>query len=134
MTRRKWVLVFVIVAAVVIVGVLVMGGLAVMGRRIVNQAKTAPNQTPLTEADKRLLLTAADVARLGGPAVEPRAENWRSLRQGNGNRFILYVYEPTSEPRISMYSRLALLPHPAGARRMYQMDKVMMKLGSGGES
>jgi len=35
---------------------------------------------------------------------------------------------------ISVYSRLALLPHPAGARLMYQMDKVTLKLGSGGES
>lgn len=33
-----------------------------------------------------------------------------------------------------MYSRLALLQHPAGARQMYQLDKVMLKLGPGGES
>ena len=133
MTRRKWVLVLVISGAVV--GVVIIGGLAVMGwRMIVQQAKTAPDQTPLTEADKRLLLTAGDIARLGGPAVDPSAENWSSLRQGNGSRFILYLYEPKSEPRISIYSRLGLLPHPAGARRMYQMDKVMLKLGPGGES
>ena len=133
MTRRKWVLVLVISGAVA--GVLVIGGLVVMGwRMIAQQAKTAPDQTPLTEADKRLLLTAADLARLGGPVVDSSAENWRSLRQGNGSRFILYVYDPKGEPRVFMYSRLVLLPHPAGARRMYEMDKVMLKLGSGDES
>jgi len=66
--------------------------------------------------------------------VNPGVENWRSLRQGNGNRFILYLYEPKSEPRISIYSHLALLPHQTGARLMYQMDKFTMKLGSAGES
>lgn len=123
-----------VIAGAVAATVLVTGGLAMMGSWIGQQAKTAPDQTPLREADKRLLLTAADVARLGGPAVDPGAETWSSLRQGNGSRFILYQYEPKSEPRISIYSRLALLPHSAGARRMYQMDKVMMKLRIEGET
>jgi hypothetical protein len=134
MTRRNWVLVLVIVGAVVIAGVLVIGGLAVIGWRIAQQGKTTPDQTPVTEADKRLVVTAGDVARLGGPAVHPEAEDWSSLRQGNGSRFILYLYEPKSEPRISLYSRVVILPDPAGARQMYQMDKVTMKLGARGES
>jgi hypothetical protein len=134
MVRRKWVLVLVITGAVILAGVLTIAGLAVIGWRITQQAKTTAEQTPPAEADKRLLLTATDVARLGGPAVAPGAENWSSLRQGNGSRFILYLYEPKSEPRLSIYSRLAVLPDPAGARRMYQMDKVMLKLGPGGET
>jgi len=127
MTRRTKVLVLVIAGAVVIAAMLI-GAVAVVGWQIGRQAKPVPDPTPLTEADKRLLLTAADVARLVGPAVEPGAENWSSLRQGNATRFILYLYQPKDYP-FSMYSRLVVLAHPAGARSMYQADKLMMKLG-----
>jgi hypothetical protein len=132
--RRKWVLILVIGGTIVIGGVLAVGGLIVMGPRIAQQAKMVQDETPLAEADKRLLLTAADLVRLGGPAVDPAAENWSSYRQGNGNRFILYLYEPKSELPVSIYSRLVLLPHATGARAMYEMDKALMKLGRAGET
>lgn len=132
-TRRKQLL---LIGGAVLLGlVVVAGGLALFGWQIVQQAKTAPDHTPVTEADKRLLLTAADiVTRLGGPAVEPEAEHWSALRQGTHTRFILYRYEPKNETPIFIYSRLGVFPYPSRARRMYQMDKFMMKLGPGGES
>jgi hypothetical protein len=134
MTRRKRLLI-VVVSLVVAGAIVVFAGIVVTGVRwIARQAQTGPDPTPPTDADQRLLVTAADIARIGGPAVDPKAENWSSLRQGNGNRFIMYLYEPKGEPSISLYSRLVILPTPADARRMYGLDKVTMKLGSGDES
>jgi hypothetical protein len=61
MTRWKWVLLLVVAGAAVIASVLVTG--IHVGRRIFQQARTAPDQTPLTEADKRLLLTMLTESR-----------------------------------------------------------------------
>lgn len=134
MTRRNWILVLVIAGAVVVAGAIVIGGLVVIGRQIGRQAKVTPDPTPLTEGDKRLLLTAADVERLGGPAVEPGAGEWKAQRQGSGTRFITYFYQSSSEPRISIYSRLALFPREDDARRTYKLDTMMAKLGPEGET
>ncbi|HEX6086231.1 MAG TPA: hypothetical protein VF266_17000 [Thermoanaerobaculia bacterium] len=134
MTRRNWILVLVITGAFVVAGAIVIGGLVVIARQVGQQAKVTPDPTPLSEADKRLLLTAADIERLGGPAAAPGKEEWTAQRQGTGTRFITYLYESSDEPRITIYSRLALLPHENDARRTYKLDTMMMKLSPEGET
>jgi hypothetical protein len=134
MTRRNWILVLVLVGAFVVACAIVIGGMVVIGRQIGHQAKVTPDPTLLTAADKRLLLTAADIERLGGPAVDPAAEEWKAQRQGTGTRSITYFYESSSVPRISIYSRFALFPREDDARRMYKMDGMMLMLGPRGES
>ena len=134
MTRRNGILVLVLSGAFVVACAIIVGGMVLLGRQIGQQAKVTPDPTPLTAADKRLLLTAADIERLGGPAAAAGTEEWKAQRQGTGTRFISYLYDSSSEPHVSIYSRLVILPTPADARRMYKMDMMMAKLGPEGET
>jgi hypothetical protein len=134
MTKRPWALALAITGAVLLAVALVLGSLALVGRMVWQQAKTVRDPAPPTAADKRLLVTAADVAAaFGGPAVDSAAEEWSVLRQGNGSRWILYLYQPKSDP-LFIYSRAALLPNAVQARQMYKMDKLGVNLGSGNDT
>lgn len=125
MTRRQRVLVF------VLAGFFGIAGIATFAWVAVTQVRGIMKPAPVTDADRRLVVTAADLAPFG-LEFDPRAEAMTVRRQMDGTRILQYDYQPRRiDPsnRVFLQSLTFVQNESLTARQMFRMQKIGVRAG-----
>lgn len=104
-----------------------VGGLVAIGASVamffMAMKGAMPKQT--TGDEKRLVVTAADLAQFGLEEADAEAEAFSSTRQFDGSRIVSYTYKPEEGPTLD--SQTHVLPHSLGAMQMFKMVELGLK-------
>lgn len=127
MTHRQRVIVF------TLAGVFALAGVATFGLLVWKQVQLMTDRAPVSAADRRLVITASDLAPYGAAPVIPEAEELEAIRQLDGSRHVQYNYETSkfgpSRPRVFIQSMAFVTPGGLAARQMFHMQKIGVRAG-----